>query len=89
MESLGALHLFYDGPAPGAERAIGRLGSATRLRALMGEAEERFLESIVRRIARSLANDRRGSATASGQVELKRLRQMALICRDRRSVSQR
>lgn len=87
MDSLCALHLFYDGPPPAAERHCAAIGSAGRYRALAAAAEERHLELAARRAARSTVHRRHESVAADLQSELKRFRRMALACRDRRSAA--
>lgn len=86
MDPLCALHLLYDGPPPAAERHC--IGSAGRYHAMAAAAEERYLESVARRAARS-AHRRREFGAADMQSELKRFRRMALACRDRQSPSPR
>ena len=86
MDSLCALHLFYDGPPPAAERHCAAIGGAGRYRTLAAAAEERHLESVARHAARSLAHRRHESAAVDLQSELKRFRRMALACRDLQSL---
>jgi hypothetical protein len=89
MDLLRAQHLFYDGPAPAAERHCVVMGGADRYHAMADEAEERYLESMLRSAARSMASRRQGLAPADLQNELKRFRRMALACRARQSPSPR
>lgn len=81
MDSLHALHLFYDGPPPEVERHCARTGGAAGVLAAAAEAEMRSLESLTLRTARSLALRRREPAAAALQDELKRFRAIALAHR--------
>lgn len=83
MDSLCALHLFYDGPLPQTDRHRSRAESAARFHAMTAKAEERSLESLAQGAARSMAHRRRDPAVAALQDEVKRFRRMALACRER------
>jgi len=86
MDFLHSLHLLYDGPAPAAERICARMGAAARFHAIAGQAEERCLESMVRRAARSMTLRRHGLAAADLQDEVRHFRSLALACRNRQAL---
>jgi hypothetical protein len=88
MDSLCALHLFYDGPPPESERHRARAKSAAGFHAVTAEAEERNLETLAQYAARSMAHRRGEPATTGLQDEVKRFRRMALACRERQQAPQ-
>jgi len=81
VDPLCALHIFYDGPPPEVERRCAQSGSAAAFLAAAAQAEERSLESLALRTARSQAQRRGEPAAAALQVELKRFRAIALAHR--------
>jgi hypothetical protein len=88
MDPLRALHLFYDGPPPVTERQRARAGSANGFHMVTAQAEERSLEYLAQRAARSMVR-RHDSATDALQEEVKRFRRMALACRERQQALRR